>query len=114
MMSRQVVIGRYCTQKKNLWRDEDGIIMEPLWRLLVTTLTVKNIPDDLYAQLKQRAEMNRRSINSEIIICIERTIRSSRIDPETVLVRARKLREKSSEYIVTEDEFNRAKTTGRP
>lgn len=80
----------------------------------MATLTVKNIPDDLYAQLKQRAEVNRRSINSEIIMCIERAIRSSRIDPEMVLVRARKLREKSSDYTITEDEFNRAKTIGRP
>ena len=78
------------------------------------TLTVKNIPDDLYARLKRRAEMNRRSINSEIIMCIERTVRSTRIDPETVLVRARKLREKSGDYIITEDAFNQAKTTGRP
>lgn len=80
----------------------------------MATLTVKNIPDDLYSLLKQRAEMNRRSINSEIIMCIENTIRSSRINPETVLLRARKLREKSSEYRITEEEFNQAKTTGRP
>src|SRR3990172_670013 len=93
---------------------EGGIIMEPLWRLLMPTLTVKNIPDDLYARLKQRAEMNRRSINSEIIMCIERTVRSTRIDPEAALVRARKLREKSSEYMITEDEFNQAKTIWRP
>ncbi|MEA3441264.1 MAG: Arc family DNA-binding protein, partial [Chloroflexota bacterium] len=38
------------------------------------TLTVKNIPDDLYAQLKRYAAMNRRSLNSEIIVCIERVI----------------------------------------
>lgn len=78
------------------------------------TLTVKNIPDDLYAQLKRRAKMNRRSLNSEIIVCIERTIRSNRIDPDTILATARKLRERSSEYIITNDEFNQAKTTGRP
>jgi plasmid stability protein len=79
----------------------------------MTTLTVKNIPDDLYAQLKQRAEMNHRSINSEIIVCIEKAVRSSKIDPNTFLVRARQLREKSSDYKITEDEFNQAKTTGR-
>ena len=78
------------------------------------TLTVKNIPDALYILLKRQAEMNRRSINSEIIMCIERTIRSSRIDPEAHLARARVLREKSGEYLITEDEFNQAKTTGRP
>ena len=80
----------------------------------MTTLTVKNIPDDLYAQLKQQAEINRRSINSEIIICIEKAVRSSRIEPEALLVRARKLREKSSSYTITDHEFTRAKTTGRP
>ncbi len=31
-------------------------------------LTVKNIPEDLYTHLKRYAKMNRRSLNSEIIM----------------------------------------------
>jgi hypothetical protein len=78
------------------------------------TLTLKNIPDDLYAQLKEYARINRRSINSEIILCIEKAIRSNRLDAESMLTTARNLREATSEYIITDDEFDQAKTEGRP
>ena len=37
-------------------------------------LTVKNIPDDLYSQLKKAAQAHRRSLNSEILYCVEKTI----------------------------------------
>ena len=36
------------------------------------TITVKNIPEDLYARLKAYAAANRRSVNSQVIVCIER------------------------------------------
>ena len=78
------------------------------------TLTLKNIPDELYAQLKEYARINRRSINSEIILCIEKVIRSNRVNPETVLTKARNLREATSQYTITDDEFDQAKTAGRP
>ena len=78
------------------------------------TLTIKNIPEDLYAQLKRYAEINRRSLNSEVILCIERAIRSYRIQPEVYLARARRLREKTARYPITDDEFSAAKVAGRP
>lgn len=76
-------------------------------------ITVKNIPQDLYELLRQSAEMNRRSINSEIIVCIERTLRSRTISPETALARARWLREKTVGYKINDAEFTAAKTAGR-
>jgi len=78
------------------------------------TITVKNIPDDLYMLLKRNAAMNRRSINSEILVCIERAVRSRRISPEISLMRARQLRAKTAQHPITDREFNQAKTTGRP
>lgn len=78
------------------------------------TVTVKNIPPDLYERLKRSAAANRRSINSEIIVCIERAVRSSQISPEELLARARELREKTAGYPITDDEFTRAKSAGRP
>ena len=78
------------------------------------TLTIKNIPEDLYMQLKRYAEINRRSLNSEVILCIERAIRSRRIQPEVYLARARQLREKTMQHPITDDEFNAAKMVGRP
>jgi antitoxin FitA len=78
------------------------------------TITVKNVPSELYAHLKQAAELNRRSINSEIIVCIERSLKSRRVDPEAVLARARLLRERTAAHVVTDEEFTAAKTEGRP
>jgi len=79
----------------------------------MTTFTVKNIPTELYNRLKQSAELNRRSINSEIIVCIEKAVSSRRMDPEDLLARARVLREKTKGYRVTEDEISQAKNEGR-
>ncbi len=77
-------------------------------------LTVKNIPEDLYTHLKRYAKMNRRSLNSEIIVCIEKAIRSSRISPEVSLARARQLRAKTARHPITDKDFNQAKNIGRP
>jgi plasmid stability protein len=79
----------------------------------MTTITIKNIPDDLYEMLKRSAELNHRSINSEIIICIERAVRSQNVDPEAILSRARRLREITAGYRISDEEFNQAKNTGR-
>jgi len=57
-----------------------------------TTLTLKNIPDELYQRLKASAETNRRSLNSEAIVCLESVLLPGRIDPGERLARARALR----------------------
>ncbi|MFQ5436537.1 MAG: Arc family DNA-binding protein [Anaerolineae bacterium] len=79
----------------------------------MATITVKNIPDDLYELLKAQAKANRRSINNEIIMLIERSVRSYRIDPEEVLARARELREKI-DYVITDEELEQFINEGRP
>ncbi len=78
------------------------------------TLTIKNIPDDLYERLKRRAEMNRRSMNSEVIVCIERAVCSGRLPPKVALARARALREKTARHPITDQEFTQAKAAERP
>lgn len=80
----------------------------------MTTITVKNIPDDLYERLKQAAKTNRRSINSEIIACIERSVSPRPLDIETFLAEARQLRERTAEYVLTPEELHHAKNEGRP
>lgn len=60
----------------------------------MANLTVKKIPDDLYESLKESARRNRRSINSEIIVCLERTLRHRRIDPEQFLTELRAFRKR--------------------
>ncbi len=46
------------------------------------TLTLKNIPEDLHAMLKESAEGNRRSLNSEILARLERELAAPTVDPE--------------------------------
>jgi plasmid stability protein len=77
------------------------------------TITVKNIPTEIYEKLKATAQASHRSINSEIIACIERTVVSQRINPDLLLANARKLRLKTTSYSITDDDFTLAKTAGR-
>jgi len=57
-----------------------------------TNLTLKNIPDDVYERLKASAEMHRRSLNSEAIVCLETVLVPGKMAPAERLARARKLR----------------------
>lgn len=79
----------------------------------MATVTVKNIPDELYERLKSVAEINRRSINSEIIVCIENAVASRRINLDEVLENARQLRQLTAGHLISDEEFNQAKTEGR-
>lgn len=79
----------------------------------MATITIKNIPDDVYESLKLLAEANRRSINSEVIVLIEEKVTSRKIVPEEVIARARQLREKTSQYLISDEDLKQAKETGR-
>ena len=57
-----------------------------------TTLTLKNLPDEVYERLKSSAEMHRRSLNSEAIVCLESVLVPGRIGVNERLARARALR----------------------
>lgn len=57
-----------------------------------TTLTLKNIPDTVYERLKVSAEVHRRSLNSEAIVCLESVLLPAKITPDERLARARDLR----------------------
>lgn len=57
-----------------------------------TTLTLKNIPDTVYQRLKAAAELHRRSMNSEAIVCLEAVLLPTRVTPTERLARARELR----------------------
>jgi antitoxin FitA len=57
-----------------------------------TTLTLKNIPDEVYERLKASAEQNRRSMNSEAIVCLEAVLLPTKAPAAERLARARELR----------------------
>jgi hypothetical protein len=46
------------------------------------TLTLKNIPKELHVMLKDSAEKNRRSLNSEILVRLESDFAAPAVDPE--------------------------------
>jgi len=77
------------------------------------TITVKKIPLEIYDKLKQSAKTSHRSINSEIIACIEKAVLGRPINPDVLLANARKLRGKTSGHPISDGELTRAKTTGR-
>ena len=60
--------------------------------IMPTTLTLKNIPDSVYERLKACAQVHRRSLNSEAIVCLESVLLPSRMAPTERLARARELR----------------------
>jgi plasmid stability protein len=71
--------------------------MVPLWfswleRGMPTTLTLKNIPDEIYMRLKDLAATHRRSLNSQAISCLESVLVHNKISLADRLERARELR----------------------
>jgi plasmid stability protein len=82
--------------------------------MLMATITVKNIPAELYDRLKAAARANRRSVNSEIIVCIEQAVAAHPTEPEAMLARARQLRRLTRGAPITDSDFGQAKGTGRP
>lgn len=77
-------------------------------------LTVKNIPDDLYAQLKESARVHRRSLNSEILHCVEQALMPYKIDVTEHILTARNIREKTVSYPLTDELLSAARNDGRP
>lgn len=80
----------------------------------MATMTLKNVPEDLYEELKLRAERHRRSMNSEAIVCLERALRSENVDPEALLEGARELRSRIPGVFVTDADLRTARDFGRP
>lgn len=78
-----------------------------------TTLTLKNVPDDVYARLKAAAELNKRSINSEALICLETVLAPGRSTASERLQRARALRQQLGPTFDA-DALDALKRAGRP
>ena len=79
-----------------------------------TTLTLKNIPNDVYDRLKSSAEAHRRSMNSEAIVCLEAVLMPSKVAPAERLARARALREALPAGKFKARDVDAMKREGRP
>ena len=79
-----------------------------------TTITLKGIPDEVYSRLQQSALANRRSINSEVIVCLESLLLPSKPSAATQLASIRALRARLRAEDFDHDEMDRIKREGRP
>lgn len=78
----------------------------------MATITVKNIPDDIYEKFKENAKENHRSVNSEIILLMKMSVMRRRVDVNAVLEGARQIRDSIS-YYITDEELTKFKNEGR-
>lgn len=78
------------------------------------TLTIKGIPDPLYQQLKARAAGHRRSLNSEVLVCLEQAVAAEVVDPRVALTRADAIRRNLNVPRLTAARLRAAKAVGRP
>ncbi len=77
-------------------------------------ITLKNIPNDLYDQIKKSASMNYRSINGEILYRLHHSLGHKPIDPELLIQKIDSLQKKIIIPKLTDKTLELAKTIGRP
>jgi antitoxin FitA len=78
-----------------------------------TTITLKNIPDDVYQRLKASAEINRRSLNSEAIVRLEEVLLPPKTGQAERLSRIVELRNSLGRLAVNERTLGALKRQGR-
>ena len=79
-----------------------------------TTLTLKNIPGPVYERLKAAAQLHRRSLNSEAIVCLESVLLPTRRSADEHLALARELRASLLKGNFNAHGIDAAKRQGRP
>ncbi|WP_340104639.1 FitA-like ribbon-helix-helix domain-containing protein [Rhodohalobacter sp. 8-1] len=77
------------------------------------SITVKNIPEDIYKKIREQAGAHHRSINSEIIACLEKTVKPQTVSADDILKEARRMRKKARGSLSSE-EIESAIEQGRP
>lgn len=80
---------------------------------MATTLTLKNVPDEVYRRLTAAAEAHRRSLNSEAIVCLESVLIPSRVAVADRLAAARAMRARLPKLVVRRRELDAFKREGR-
>ncbi len=79
----------------------------------MVTLTIKNVPPEIYERIKIQAKKNHRSINGEVISIIEKALSIPPIDVKATLERTKKIRELTAHYVITADEIEKMINEGR-
>ena len=79
------------------------------------SLTIKNVPTRVLKRLKAQAASHQRSLNGEVIACLEATRHSVLLDADALLARIRAVRVKPSGGVrLTDRLLKQLKNHGRP
>ncbi|MFM2082615.1 MAG: hypothetical protein RL380_1306 [Verrucomicrobiota bacterium] len=76
------------------------------------TITIKGLSKEAHRELKRRAVVHGRSLNTEAIAVLESSVRSTPVDTKALLVRVRTARE-AMKFKTTATEINRIIREGR-
>jgi len=79
----------------------------------VKTMTIKGVPEALLRDLKLRAKANRRSLNSEVLACLEHIVQGRRRTAAELLARVDSVRERGHLTYLTDEMLNTWKRQGR-
>jgi len=82
------------------------------YTIVMSTITIKNVPATVHRALKAKAKAHGRSLNREILATLEGLVRSTRIDADSVMEHARSVREAIGGTL-TQNSLTRYKTKGR-
>ena len=77
-------------------------------------ITIKNIPDNLYKQIKKSAAQNYRSINGEVLYRLQNSLSEKQADPEELIKKIADYRNKLKTPVLTDEFLKMAKNQGRP
>jgi plasmid stability protein len=76
------------------------------------TITIKGLSKEAHRELKRRAVVHGRSLNTEAIAVLESSVHPRKIDVEDVIRRARAVRA-TMKFTATAEEISRFKREGR-
>jgi len=75
-------------------------------------VTIKDVPIHLHQRLKENAKLNRRSLNSELIMLLEAAVEPRKANVDEILAAARAVRAQVKGDL-SDKEINRMKRQGR-
>lgn len=81
--------------------------------IAIPALTIKGLPEPIYRRLKAQAESNHRSLNGEIIACLERAVGAGPFDPAAWLADVAAFQQRSGSLAMTDEELRAARRMGR-
>ena len=98
---------------RGLWHHETKSV--PLWlQCHANYAYIEKHPHAVYQRLKSSAELHRRSLNSEVIVCLESVLLPGKVSVAERLAQAREIRAQFAGQNFLPGEIDAAKRAGRP